>query len=353
MDSVTRTEVLPILNQCLSALIYLHGKSPPIAHRDIKPANILVAHRENGVIRVKLGDFGLSRGSLKLNTFCGTESYLAPEIYLKKQRGNGGYTAAVDVWSLGVVVYELVCEQLPYQNSDNHSGIGWCEQIVEQVGEDLQTGPDQLKQFLADTMLVTSPTSRLSARACHDEATERLSGMGYGAIPAPIHTSCAEEEHQPTIRRSSEYQASEGPKTVRNLSALPSKSAPTLSTIVPQKRPASDKLSSASTKKSFLHASHFSQPIKAGPSSLAMAEGKGPNKRGHRATQLHDAKNVDVQNNEGPGSGPDHKFASTAKDHRSVRGNGRSTSSEDDLDDLQDSKAAATADMLQVIDQKQ
>ncbi|KAM0668066.1 hypothetical protein ACQRIU_001628 [Beauveria bassiana] len=67
---------------------------------------------ENGIF-VKLGDFGLARKGFELSTLCGTYKYLAPEIHSDKQlrarrEETSGYTVAVDIWSLGVVAYELL-----------------------------------------------------------------------------------------------------------------------------------------------------------------------------------------------------------------------------------------------------
>ena len=180
-------------------------------------------------------------------------------------------------------------------------------------------------------MLVKSPISRFSARACHDEAINRLSSMGYGAILEPVHTSYAKEELQATIRRSSGYQASEDPKTIHNPSALSPKSARTLFGWEKCEACGNDFLVDADDKLSDPGRFCGTMVDKAGPSSLATVEGKGSNKQRRRATRHNDAKDVGVQNNEGPGSDPDTKFTSTARDHGSIPESGRSTSSEDDL----------------------
>ena len=80
-----------------------------MVYRDLKPENILLDSKGH----VKLTDFGLSKildeGNDKAFTICGTPQYLAPEILLRK-----GYDKAVDWWSLGCVMYEMLSGKLPY-----------------------------------------------------------------------------------------------------------------------------------------------------------------------------------------------------------------------------------------------
>jgi serine/threonine protein kinase len=99
-DNISDEECVTILCQGLSALVDLHGREEPIVHRDIKPGNILIHSRDP--LHIKLTDFGLSRVSNDLTTFCGTPLYLAPEVYTKQS-----YTPVVDIWSLGVVVFDF------------------------------------------------------------------------------------------------------------------------------------------------------------------------------------------------------------------------------------------------------
>ncbi|KAL6361270.1 hypothetical protein LRP88_04736 [Fusarium phalaenopsidis] len=173
----TGNETLTILRQCLSALKYLHSQDPPIAHRDIKPANILVKFRTENFIYVMLGDFGVSGDGSELMTMCGTQKYMAPEIYQEwQQRAGGkrkrkrGYNETVDIWSLGVVAYELM-DGLP-RHAGNYTryGMKWCEAIVKKLQEDVPLYKDRLRRFLLGSILVISPSSRLSARDAYMEA---------------------------------------------------------------------------------------------------------------------------------------------------------------------------------------
>ncbi|KFY09061.1 hypothetical protein V492_05657 [Pseudogymnoascus sp. VKM F-4246] len=94
--------------QMASALKFLHKKH--VIHRDIKPENILVGiHGE-----LKIADFGWSvhAPSNRRTTMCGTMDYLAPEIV-----NHYTYNTAVDLWSLGVLMYELLVGEAPFEDT--------------------------------------------------------------------------------------------------------------------------------------------------------------------------------------------------------------------------------------------
>lgn len=85
-----------------------------IVHRDIKPENILLTDKN---LSIKLADFGLAiiiGEESFTTTLCGTPSYVAPEILEDKQHRK--YTKAVDIWSLGVVLYICLCGFPPFSD---------------------------------------------------------------------------------------------------------------------------------------------------------------------------------------------------------------------------------------------
>jgi serine/threonine protein kinase len=105
-------KVQKIFTQLVGAVSYVHGKS--CVHRDLKLENILLDKHEN----VKLVDFGFTREyegkSSYLQTWCGTVCYSAPEM-IKGEKYGG---EKVDVWSLGIILYALLCGELPFDDDD-------------------------------------------------------------------------------------------------------------------------------------------------------------------------------------------------------------------------------------------
>ena len=93
--------------ELILALDSLHKNN--MVYRDLKPENILLDSKGH----IKLTDFGLSKiledGEDKAYTLCGTPQYLAPEVLLRK-----GYDKAVDWWSLGCIMYEMLTGKLPF-----------------------------------------------------------------------------------------------------------------------------------------------------------------------------------------------------------------------------------------------
>ena len=180
-DHFSDDECLEIFHQSLSALAYLHGRPKPIAHRDIKPQNILVEYRDPNRnpnhLRIKLSDFGLSKTGSTFNTFCGTDTYIPPEVRNNKLRQK--YTNAVDIWSLGVVMLRFAYA-LPHPG--HGIGMRWCKKIVEEASDWHSEGLiDILRR-----MLVIEPKARPSAADCLREASRLLaSSRGRSATPTP------------------------------------------------------------------------------------------------------------------------------------------------------------------------
>ena len=100
--------------QVVNAVYYLHNNN--IIHRDIKPENILIGEDN----KIKLCDFGWAK-ELSLenrSTFCGTVEYMAPEIV-----GSENYDYGVDIWSLGILLYELLYGHSPFKANNTKNVI--------------------------------------------------------------------------------------------------------------------------------------------------------------------------------------------------------------------------------------
>ena len=112
--SLSIDKVQKIFTQLVGAVSYVHQQS--CVHRDLKLENILLDKHEN----VKMVDFGFTREyegkTNHLQTFCGTICYSAPEM-LKGEKYAG---EKVDVWSLGIILYALLCGELPFDDDDDN-----------------------------------------------------------------------------------------------------------------------------------------------------------------------------------------------------------------------------------------
>lgn len=151
------------------------------SHRDIKPENVLVQHWSPDRVHVKLADFGLSKQSNHLQTFCGTMFYAAPEIFfarLRQRKDAKKYDPLVDNWSLSVLLVKLDCRQLPeYRSHYADYGTAWGEKMVNFVLSYLKRhGPNDLLSFLLEDMLVIDPSKRQPAEKCYERALQLFGG---------------------------------------------------------------------------------------------------------------------------------------------------------------------------------
>ena len=149
---LTEKEAMIIFIQVTNAIYFLHSHN--LIHRDIKPENILLTN--DGV--VKVCDFGLcSENSIgNRSTFCGTLEYMAPEIL-----NENSYNTAVDVWSLGVLLYEMLYGESPFKQCKG----GFNDRVFSFTNEndnisEQQCVSNDTKQLI-QMMLVNNPQKRI------------------------------------------------------------------------------------------------------------------------------------------------------------------------------------------------
>merc|ERR1711937_360170 len=132
---LTEIEIVAYSRDITTGLSYLHSLRPKVFHRDIKPGNIILFQRPargtcvlsgseySLVPQAKLADFGIAKvfeaetSGLGTATVIGTPHYFAPELC----RGEI-YDERADAWSLGCVMYEMMCLHKPFHRAEANLG---------------------------------------------------------------------------------------------------------------------------------------------------------------------------------------------------------------------------------------
>ncbi|PAA49577.1 hypothetical protein BOX15_Mlig007654g2 [Macrostomum lignano] len=147
----TEDDVKFYLAELALALGHLHSLG--IIYRDLKPENVLLDEQGH----IKLTDFGLSKESIfddesKTYSFCGTVEYMAPEVVNRK-----GHGTASDWWSYGVLMFEMLTGQLPFQGANRKDTM---QQILKaKLGMPQFLSPDA--QSLLRALFKRNPANRL------------------------------------------------------------------------------------------------------------------------------------------------------------------------------------------------
>ena len=145
--TLSETEVRYYLKQMVSGTRYIHSRS--VLHRDLKLGNMFLA----ADMTLKIGDFGLatSLADNRPGNLCGTPNYIAPEVLAKQ-----GHSPASEVWSIGCMVYALLCGAPPFETdsvSSTYQLIAACEYRL----------PEHLSPAAADLLrevLAADPAAR-------------------------------------------------------------------------------------------------------------------------------------------------------------------------------------------------
>lgn len=169
---------IDIMMQVCRGLAVAHDEDPPVIHRDIKPQNILIGYEADG-LRARVSDFGLAKKVNPLTlmaTAAGTLTFKPPEAFLKKKADS----CAGDVWALGVTLYLMLTDKLPFEVD---SDLGWAnkkafeKEIVPPSFWNIEVDPVIEKMILR--CLDLTPTKR------YQNARELLEALKSWKKPAP------------------------------------------------------------------------------------------------------------------------------------------------------------------------
>ena len=152
----TEDEAAKLIRPLLESVAYLHDLG--IVHRDLKPENILCG---DNLEDLKIADFGLSKMILpkeRMDAACGTLSYVAPEVLTFQ-----GYGKEADLWSVGVIMFLLLCGKLPFEGEKD------TEIIQNTIKADLKPPTVWAKlseeaKSLIKSLLCKNPRDRITAR---------------------------------------------------------------------------------------------------------------------------------------------------------------------------------------------
>jgi serine/threonine protein kinase len=165
-ESVTEDDVKDITTDVLNGLRIMHSEN--FAHRDLKPSNIFVVRKPpTSKWWVKIGDFGISKrvqGDMTaLRTRTGTLAYQAPEIngYLDNDELTSVYDNAVDMWSLGCVIYKIATQKVLFPQPSTVSN--FCNGRLPFPEQLLLAKMSMVGMEFVKSLIVPNPRERLSA----------------------------------------------------------------------------------------------------------------------------------------------------------------------------------------------
>ena len=144
---------LEILQQLVNGFKFLYNLG--LMHRDFKSRNVLLHQEPSGKMRYKIADFDFVRLG-NGNTYVGTIHYMAPEVLMNgpSEANDRAYENKIDVWSLGVVFYEMLHGSLPFNGKTDVHQIKEIKRLVGTVTEDKNGISEESRDFLRKTLVL-------------------------------------------------------------------------------------------------------------------------------------------------------------------------------------------------------
>eukprot|EP00898_Chlorokybus_atmophyticus_P001966 jgi/Chlat1/2770/Chrsp187S02944 len=159
----TEAQSSAIVRQILEGVAYLHDMG--IVHRDLKLENLLLKD-ESMVSPIKIADFGLSKffvGDEILQTMCGSLEYVAPEV-LETGVTRISYTPAIDMWSVGVILYILLSGFTPFYDDNDPALIRKIKRGEYSLDDPVWKKVSDAAKDVVAALLTVNPNQRLTAR---------------------------------------------------------------------------------------------------------------------------------------------------------------------------------------------
>ena len=182
-ETITEEQCWNLLHDVAAGLAYLHAKNPPLIHQDIKPDNILIS--DEGLYMIT--DFGISarvRSTIRSGMAAqeqsgGTLAYMGPERFSSQPRP----IMASDIWSLGAMMYEIICGQPPFGNNGG---------LMQKKGAEIpiieEEGYSQELKDIIYSCLNEEPANRPWARTIEEITYKHIHGLDMPMPQAPYGT---------------------------------------------------------------------------------------------------------------------------------------------------------------------
>eukprot|EP00906_Rhabdomonas_costata_P023205 RCo033410 len=211
-----------LIAKIISVVQYLHSKG--IIHRDLKPENLLFSSPAPDA-EIKMSDFGLAkiwRGDMLVKTACGSPNYVAPEVLLNEMHG---YSFAVDMWSVGVILYVLCCGFCPFYDENTPALFSAITRGKYSFPSPFWDNISDECKHLISNLLVVDPKKRYTAEQAlqhpwilHNHSMQPIAGIQTNMVKfKPSRSKCsfnvdelskmAEEEDTSSQPRSSTSRA--------------------------------------------------------------------------------------------------------------------------------------------------